>query len=351
MMKSFENLEPLLSQTVKRRSFMATAGIATAAVIIGSNQNGKALEGVPSDILAVKVDHVKDINLSDLKTLVLKKLKAVGYIKNTNYQWDTQDLLNLMHFQYKYQVSAQGQLDEPTLYAVFNGQMGNVVEQFKPLALWSVEEVLGGDIPDNGRDSGEGTYIWIKSLGKYMGIISHQYMRSGRPHVGVDVPVATGHPIYLVGSKVYVWYEEEGAGLVIDQIHPAFPKVLIRSFHCDSAFGQPWTHYRDSGRTSLRNAALFSYLPSEIGLTAIGTVGNTGGSQGSHLHAEVTDNLFSLPLPRDSHRPNRIKLGTNLLQLLLNGADDIRPSMKGPPSYEGSITKHPEELEDASNEV
>lgn len=328
-----------------RRGLLVSAAAATATAIISNSRlQAGALEGIPSDILAVKAEDVGILNPEDLKTLVLKKLQAVGYLQNTQYRWDNRDIVNLMHFQYKYQVKAHGQLDEATLKAVFNGQMGTLTNQFRPLALWSVDEILGGVIPENGRDSGEGTYIWVKSLDKYMGIISHQYLRGSRPHVGVDVPVNTGHPLHLIGTEVYVWYEEGGAGLVIDQIHPSIPNVLIRSFHCDSAFGQHWSHYRDSGRTSPGKAAQFSYLPPEIGLAVIGTVGNTGGSRGPHLHAEVKDNSFSLPLPRDQYVPNRVKIGTNCLQLLLNGADDVRAAMKGPPSYEGAVTKNKEEL-------
>ncbi len=173
---------------IRRRRFLAGLTASTAMLAIGQRRITKvnALEGVPKDILKVKIPHLEALAPNTVESLALAKLKAVGYMPKSKNQWDEQAIIQLMHFQYKYQLRANGQLDEDTLKAIFEGGMGNVVEQFRPFAFWTVNEILGGVIPENGRVSGQGTYIWIKDLGKYIGIISHQYMRNGRPHTGVS---------------------------------------------------------------------------------------------------------------------------------------------------------------------
>ncbi|WP_199305663.1 peptidoglycan-binding protein [Pseudanabaena sp. FACHB-2040] len=202
--------------------------------------------------------------------------------------------------------------------------------QLRPLSDWTPEELLGGEIPDNGRSDGTAHYI------NDTGVNSHQYWResTGSAHKGVDLLLPIGHPVYAVGTRVVVWWDSYGGGLSMDQEHPNMPGVWVRSLHLDSAFDKGWEWYKANPGEQWHNIE-----PENLGHQVIGTVGSTGahgaGDYGPHSHTGLfVTGSNDYGQERDKHDDRYLIIRTNMLHLVHWGLQDKYLVSQGPAAYD-----------------
>jgi murein DD-endopeptidase MepM/ murein hydrolase activator NlpD len=234
-----------------------------------------------------------------------------------------------MRFQYDHGMPADGIAGVQTKRALMDGSVpaeADRVSQPKPLALWSAQEILGGADLHNGRGKSTASYI------NGVPVISHQRMRDlgqgPKPHRGVDLPLAVGHPIFATGTQARVWYDAGGGGLVVEQAHPAMPDVWIQVLHAQEAFGRDWEQWKASG------PGTFELQPNELGKRVIGRTGNTGASGGPHTHVGLRttgDNAYGAARQPEAQRFLMVK--STLPGILHWGSRKEVHVAQGPPAY------------------
>ena len=261
--------------------------------------------------------------------LVQAKLNFLGYKVPVTGTFGPKTQTSVMRFQYDHGMPADGIAGVQTKRALMDGSVpaeADRVSQPKPLALWSAQEILGGADLHNGRGKSTASYI------NGVPVISHQRMRDlgqgPKPHRGVDLPLAVGHPIFATGTQARVWYDAGGGGLVVEQAHPAMPDVWIQVLHAQEAFGRDWRQWKASG------PGTFELQPNELGKRVIGRTGNTGASGGPHTHVGLRttgDNAYGAARQPEAQRFLMVK--STLPGILHWGSQKEIHVAQGPPAY------------------
>ncbi|MBE9111473.1 peptidoglycan-binding protein [Nodosilinea sp. LEGE 07298] len=261
--------------------------------------------------------------------LAQKKLNWLGYTVDVTGNFGPQTQTAIMRFQFDHGLPADGIVGEQTKRALMDGQVPSEserVQQAKPLALWTPDELLGGADLHNGRGRATASYI------QGMPVISYQYNRDlgngPRPHKGVDIPLATGSPIYAVGTSVSIWYDQGGGGLVVEQVHPSTPDLKFQVLHADAAFGKSWQEWKASGPQT------FEIQPNELGKRVIAQTGNTGSSGGPHSHIGVKSSGGDYGQARQPGAERFLMVRSTLPGILHWGAESEIHVAEGPPAFQ-----------------
>lgn len=287
----------------------------------------------------IDIDTITTADLTEQNWLILTQAKLSElnfYEGEVDGLWGPQTQLAVMRYQFTVGLEATGTVGNETKQSLFDGlSPAERIDQAVPLALREASDLLGGQIPDNGRF--DGTAHWINGVP----VNSHQYFRAhlSGAHRGVDLPHETGSPVYALGTIVRVWYDFGGGGLVVEQQHPNMPNVWIQSLHLNEAFGHDWTHWK----AKASEPTYFNVLPEKLGEQVIAKTGSTGrngaGDFGPHSHTGLKLQDAGGPdygQERDDHDRRFLKVRTEILHLLHWGVEsEKRLISQGPPAHDG----------------